>query len=41
MSNESVARVFRRLADRLQGVVADTSMMMISPEYAAYFLEVY
>ncbi len=30
MSNESVARVFRRLADRLLGVVADTSMMTIS-----------
>ncbi len=41
MSNEAVARVFRRLADRLQGVVADTSMMTISPEYAAHFLEVY
>ncbi len=34
MSNVSVARVFRRLADRLQGVVADTSMI-------AHFLEVY
>ena len=41
MSNEAVARVFKRLADRLQGVVADTSMMTISPEYAAHFLEVY
>ena len=41
MSNETVARVFRRLADRMQGVVADTSMMTISPEYAAHFLEVY
>jgi hypothetical protein len=41
MSNEAVARVFRSLADRLQAVVADTSMMTISPEYAAYFLEVY
>jgi hypothetical protein len=41
MSNEAVARVFRRLADRLLGVVADTSMMTISPEYAAHFLEVY
>ena len=41
VSNEAVARVFRRLADRLQGVVADTSMMTISPEYAAHFLEVY
>jgi hypothetical protein len=41
MSNESVARVFRRLADRLLGVVADTSMMTISPECAAHFLEVY
>ena len=36
-----MARVFRRLADRLQGVVADTSMMTISPKYAAHFLEVY
>ncbi len=41
MSNESVARVFRRLAYRLLGVVADTSMMTISPEHAAHFLEVY
>ena len=41
VSNEAVARVFRRLADRLQGVVADTSMMTISSEYAAHFLEVY
>jgi hypothetical protein len=40
-SNEAVARVLRRLANRLQGVVADTSMMTISPEYAAHFLEVY
>ena len=40
MSNEAVARVFRRLADRLLGVVADTSMLTISPEYAAHFLEV-
>ena len=41
VSNEAVARVFRRLADRLQGVVADTSMMTISTDYAAHFLEVY
>jgi hypothetical protein len=41
MSNEAVARVFRRLADRLQAVVADTLVMTISPEYAAHFLEVY
>jgi hypothetical protein len=41
ISNEAVARVFWRLAYRLQGVVADTSMMTISPEYAAHFLEVY
>ncbi len=31
VSNEAVARVFRRLADRLQGVVAGTYMMTISP----------
>ena len=41
MSNEVVARVFWRLANRLQGVVANTLMMTISPEYAAHFLEVY
>jgi hypothetical protein len=41
ISNEAMARVFRRLADRLQAVVADTSMITISPEYAAHFLEVY
>ncbi len=41
ISNEAVARVFRRLADRLQGVVADTSTMTISTDYAAHFLEVY
>ena len=43
ISNEAVARVFRRLADRLQGVVAasDTSTVTISTDYAAHFLEVY
>jgi hypothetical protein len=41
MSNEDDARDFRRLADRLQAVLADTSMMTISPEYAAHFLEVH
>ena len=41
ISNEAVARVFRRLADRLQAVVTDTSMMTITPEFSADFLEVY
>ena len=41
MSNEAMARVFRRLADRFQGVVTDTSMMTISPNYAAQVLEVH
>ena len=41
LSNESVARVFKRLADRLQGVVSDISTVTITPEYAAHFLEVY
>ena len=41
ISNEAVARVFKRLADRLQGVVSDTSTITITPEYAAHFLEVY
>ncbi len=29
VSNEAVARVFKRLADRLQGVVSDTSTLTI------------
>ncbi len=43
LSNEAVARVFKRLADRLQGVVSDTSTITITPEYAAHsgFLKVY
>ena len=41
ISNEAVARVFSRLADRLQGVVADTSTMTISTDYSAHFMEVY
>jgi hypothetical protein len=41
VSNEAVARVFKRLADRLQGAVTDTSMMIITPEFSAHFLEVY
>ena len=41
ISNEAVARVFRSLADRLQGVLADTSMMTILPDYTAHFLDVY
>ena len=41
LSNKAVARVFKRLADRLQGVVSDTSTITITPEYAAHFLEVY
>ena len=38
VSNEAVARVFKRLADRLQGVVTDTSTVTITPEYDAHFL---
>ena len=38
VSNEAVARVFKRLADRLQGVVSDTSTVTIPPEYDAHFL---
>jgi hypothetical protein len=41
LSNEAVARVFKRLADRLQSVVSDTSTITITLEYAAHFLEVY
>ncbi len=33
ISNEAVARVFKRLADRLQGVVTNTFMMTITPEH--------
>ena len=39
--NEAVARVFRRLADRWQGVVTNMSMMTIRPEFSAHFLEIY
>ena len=39
--NKAVARVFKRLAGRLQGVVTDTSMMTITPEFSAHFLEVF
>jgi hypothetical protein len=43
ISTEAVARVFKRLADILQGVatVTNTSMMTITPELSAHFLEVY
>ncbi len=41
LSNETVTRVFKRLADRLQGVVSDTSVITITLEYAAHFLEQY
>jgi hypothetical protein len=37
VSNEALARVFKRLADRLLGVVSDTSTITITPEYAAHF----
>ena len=33
LSNEAVARVFKRLADRLQDVVSGTSTITITPEY--------
>ncbi len=33
LSNEALARFFKRLADRLQGVVSDTSTVTITPEY--------
>ncbi len=38
VSNEAVALVFKRLADRLQGVVSDTSTVTIPPEYDAHVL---
>ncbi len=38
VSNEAVARAFKRLADRLKGVVSDTSTVTIPPEYDAHFL---
>ncbi len=41
LSNEAVVRVFKRLADRLLGVVSDTCMITVTPEYEADFLEVY
>ena len=41
ISNEAVARVFRRLADRWQGVVTNKSMMTIRPEFFAHFLDIH
>jgi hypothetical protein len=41
MSNEAITRVFKRLADRLQGVVTDISMITINAEFSAHFLEVH
>ncbi len=41
--NEAVPRVFKRLADRLQGVVANTSFMTTAPElvFSAHFFKVF
>jgi hypothetical protein len=33
--------VWKRLADRFAAVVADTSMITLSPEYAAHFHDIY
>ena len=41
MSNKAVARVFKDMADRLQGVVTDTSMLNITPDFSAHLLELY
>jgi hypothetical protein len=42
LSNEAVARVFKRLANRPQDVVSGVlSTFTISPEYAAHFPEIF
>ena len=41
LSSEALARGFKRLADRVQGVVSDTSMITISLDFSAHFLHVY
>ena len=41
LSNASMEALWQRLADRLQTVVTDTSMLTLSPEYAAHFHDIY
>ena len=41
LSKSSIEAVWQRLADRLQTVVADTSMLTLTPEYAAHFHDIY
>ena len=41
LSKASMEAVWQRLADRLQTVVADTSMHTLTPEYAAHFHDIY
>jgi hypothetical protein len=41
LSNKAIVRVFLRLVDRLQGVASNASMVIITPEYAVHFLQVY
>ena len=41
LSRASMEAIWQRLADRLQTVVADTSMLTLTPEYAAHFHDIY
>ena len=41
LTNARLEAVWKRLADRFATVVADTSMITLSPEYAAHFHDIY
>ena len=41
LSRASLEAIWQLLADRLQTIVADTSMLTLTPEYAAHFHDIY
>jgi hypothetical protein len=41
LSKASMEAPWQRLADRLQTIVTDTSMLTLTPEYAAHFHDIY
>ena len=41
ITNAGLEKVWKRLADRLSAIMADTSMLTLSTEYAAHFYDMY
>jgi hypothetical protein len=41
VATERIKNIWKRLADRFATVVADTSMITLSPAYAAHFHDIY